>query len=1112
MTTLQEPSARPAYQGVDELQTLLDGVHNRRWLVGIVCALCSAGAILAGGVLVAGLCGYWPDQPPATLRWGILLLLILVFLAAVWLLARSLLQRANLAQTARFIELHYPQLRNGLINSLLLSRDADQPSPALVQCAIRETLQRVSRADVRGCVSLKPLRTAGLVAAFVVVVMIAFLLLQPGAFRRGLRAVLSPASYVPANNTLPLASLTPGDTTVIAATPVTIRLSVQANEQEDVQAELVLEGDDSPRIMHPRASPPGQADFEYRIAAVHEPTHYRVQAHSRERQSRWPAEKAWYRIDIASLNVEAIDVHYEYPEYTHQQPRDVTLAENQADLVAPLGSWATLSVRLSQPLARGVIEFTAGRREELTRRDDGLTFQTRLAIQNDSRYRLTFFREDGGELLHCPNSGTEDFYAIRATPDAPPRIAITKPARDVTLAVGSSLSLRIEASDDYRLADVQLLAGKAGQPLLPVQAFPKLASQAGDKGVQKISRSFSWDMKPFAQGDVIVYRAIATDNRTLRLLGGPQATSTPTYRIELRNPAQVRAESADQRSELQRQLFDLLARQRTLRAAAAILPTSPSPLAQTQLTGATIYDGQKRIHADLETLSRSFPFPATMDDLRQAIASLAADEAALAVAQAQPLPAVTKRDSLAPLCGPLLQTQDAILETLHEMLAILPVLAKSFPAADAKATEALSEEQLREKRRQLTEAMKQFLADQKKVIDATQSLQQTSLDDFTDADEAQLKALAALQDQWDKFLSEAFADFSKLAEQDFANPSLLKEFLSVQSDVTMARDALKTKAMEIATAMEDNGIENAEALAANIEKWLPDKPDREKWAMEAPEQQENVEQAELPTELEDLTGELLEQEEDLFEEMDDVSSKATMSGDKGIGWDAMDGPISNMNAQGVTGNQLPNTSEIQGRSGEGRTGKSSGEFVEDKAVGKAGRRTPTRVTNDPYQAGQIKDTSTESPSGATGGGKLSGAGAEGLEGPPPTVTPQQMQRLAGKQASIVNRAERMAAQLKISDYSAFRLNQAVLLMNRVQRDLEAGRYQNALRRRTSTLRALRQTRDMLTGQIDVQRDASAALPKDKLDDITDAMQHAQPKQYKEALQQYYQRLSENANP
>ncbi len=115
----------------------------------------------------------------------------------------------------------------------------------------------------------------------------------------------------------------------------------------------------------------------------------------------------------------------------------------------------------------------------------------------------------------------------------------------------------------------------------------------------------------------------------------------------------------------------------------------------------------------------------------------------------------------------------------------------------------------------------------------------------------------------------------------------------------------------------------AEELKTNLEKWLPDTPDREKWSQEESltDKDKEAPMAELPGELEDLVGDLMEKEEDLFDEMEDVSSSAADSLDKGAGWDAMDGPISNMSAKGVTGNRLPNTSEIGGRSGEGRQGK-----------------------------------------------------------------------------------------------------------------------------------------------------------------------------------------------
>jgi len=457
-------------------------------------------------------------------------------------------------------------------------------------------------------------------------------------------------------------------------------------------------------------------------------------------------------------------------------------------------------------------------------------------------------------------------------------------------------------------------------------------------------------------------------------------------------------------------------------------------------------------------------------------------------------------------------TQEKIIQSLQTLLAILPSLHREAAAGKQSSAGEDVPPEARERLTALKAQLEQFVEEQRKIIEASERLTKKAGDDFTPEDEKLLKDLQLAQDKWEKFLNEKFTDFSKLAQQDFSKPSLLKELISVKTDVTMAKDALKKKATEIATAIEDNGIENAKTLTANIEKWLPDEPDRIKWNMEDPAGQTNIEQPELPKELEDLVGDLLEEEEDLFEEMDDITAKYAMSGDKGIGWDAMDGPISNMNAQGVTGNQLPNTSEISGRSGEGRQGKSLGEFVEDKAVGKGGRRTPTRLTPEPFQQGQINDTSQEPAGGATGGGKLAGGGSEGLEGPLPPELKKALKRLAGRHAQLRNRAERIQAAFSVSDFSNYEFLKAVTLMNRIQHDLENYRYTNALRKKDVMVSALRKTRLLLAGKIDVTADASANMPKYIRDDIADAMKAKLPAEFREALQKYFTRLAESTGP
>jgi len=306
------------------------------------------------------------------------------------------------------------------------------------------------------------------------------------------------------------------------------------------------------------------------------------------------------------------------------------------------------------------------------------------------------------------------------------------------------------------------------------------------------------------------------------------------------------------------------------------------------------------------------------------------------------------------------------------------------------------------------------------------------------------------------------------------------------------------------------GYERAEELKSNLEKWLPDSPDRERWSQEESltDQDKEAPMAELPGELEDLVGELMEEEEDLFDEMEDVSSSAADSLDKGAGWDAADGPISNMSAKGVTGNRLPNTSEIGGRSGEGRQGKSSGEFVSEEAVGKGGRRTPSRLTPDPVMKGQIKDHSRQSAGGATGGGKESGKGGEGLEGPVPRPPgPRDAERLAGKQAALRNKAESIDLQFQVNRFHRTDLKKLIEAMAQVERDLKAGRYQNALRQRQVLLEGLGGVKQYLEGEFDVRKDATQNLPADIREDVLGGMHDPSPPGWEELNRRYFERLS-----
>jgi hypothetical protein len=229
--------------------------------------------------------------------------------------------------------------------------------------------------------------------------------------------------------------------------------------------------------------------------------------------------------------------------------------------------------------------------------------------------------------------------------------------------------------------------------------------------------------------------------------------------------------------------------------------------------------------------------------------------------------------------------------------------------------------------------------------------------------------------------------------------------------------------------------------------------------------------------------------------------------DKGAGWDAADGPISNMSAKGVTGNQLPNQQEIGGRSGEGRTGKSHGQIVEETAEGKGGRETPTRLTPSPFEEGSVEDTSTESPGGSTGGGKLSGFAGEGLRGPTPPQLNQKMARLSGQQAQIRQKAEAIALRLRKMKVSTGELETSIAEMRKVEQ--AAGKRDGIALRQTHSraIDALRKAKKAVSGDIRVFRQ-NQKLPKHIRDEITSGYKENLPEGYEEMAADYFRALAE----
>ena len=225
-------------------------------------------------------------------------------------------------------------------------------------------------------------------------------------------------------------------------------------------------------------------------------------------------------------------------------------------------------------------------------------------------------------------------------------------------------------------------------------------------------------------------------------------------------------------------------------------------------------------------------------------------------------------------------------------------------------------------------------------------------------------------------IEKAANDLYQFPELPLCN-ELNSKMREIYEDVTQARDSEKAEAVEIAVQKEDailDAIRNTKERIDDVEMWLPDTPDHFVWNMESFDTDEfpEIPLVELPEELEDIVGELLDQDTPIDDQSQDGTSNNIIA-DAEMGWAIMDGNMPSFAAKGKTGNTRPNDNEMTGRSGSGREGQANGELVENHVKGYEGRQTHARRTQDQFQKGMVtEDKDSTMKARATGGGKLGG--------------------------------------------------------------------------------------------------------------------------------------------
>ena len=1093
------------------------------WVAGLVTA--SFVAALAAHFLRQGLAtrvvlGAWAlGMLYATWRW----------------LARPLLIRPDAVEVARFVESRIAGLHNGLTNGLLLSRRQDLASSPWLPEIFDEICRVTGGKQLGDAVKMRDLSPLLLRLLAVIAPMLLLAGLFPNLFFHGWNQLLSPTAFVPTTGAAEIIDVQPKDTTVVAGQP--LEVTVVARCPGSPKAKLIFdkgEGADpasaalasAELIPAPllgaaagQSSATARSDLQYncRLEHVDQPARYRVEVAG--------TQSPWYSVKVVrQIKLLNIAFHIIPPAYTRLPVADVALKADdlpRANVLAPQGSQVQVTADVDVPVGGAMLDLGAPQPGPMELSLAGKRFASTFTLLDETPISLLLTQGGQQVVARLP----DQTLVLHCVKDQPPAIEMKWPPRDVTVALDAPLNVQALLRDDYGVASARVLMSEEAPPaqngaddkpaatlnLVHEQIFP-----AGSGSKEAKDFRFALAVKPETRkhGNSIRVQVEISDNRDLvgvmaglpapkegaKDTGGPQVAASPIFTITFEDPAVTAQQQKDHQDQLRARLTEMLRIQRGLNDQTVAAKNDDRDVFL------KVAGGQADLRTMMKTTAESFHFEPDELLAQKVLLKLTFEEAKEAIDQATALPAEPSAAARKKLHAQLGSTQHHIIDVLETLLARLSMNGPTTQPTNKDGNNPLLSNA--DALRKLDEALKEYMKQQQKILDQTTSLAKKPVDNWDQDDKKKMEDLKMAQEKLDAFMQEKMHDFSKNSEQDMANSSALKQLMEVLSETTMAKDALKQKAAEVAVAAEENGIDNAKTLTSNIEKWLSNTPDRTKWTQEDPLSKTDLNMPELPKELEDLVGKLLEQQEDLFDDMEDANANWAGSFDKGVGWDAADGPIASMNAQGVTGNQLPNNNEMNGRSGEGRSGKSQGEFVEDHATGKGGRNTPTRLDPTAFQKGEVKDDSKDPTGGATGGGKTSGQGGEGLEGPVPPKQKREMERLAQKQAQLRNAAERLSLQYKVGKYDSFKLDEAIGLMRRVESDLHANRYVNALRRRDVTLDALDTSRLLVGGEVHVQRDTTPTTSKKNQEQINDAMKGELPPAWSDALKEYYRKLGE----
>lgn len=524
---------------------------------GLMCWL--AGALLY--LLVAAAFDHW-FLTGGLGTWGRWVALAGLILASGWYLARRvlppLLNRINPVYSAHTIERGRPQLKNSLVNFLLLRREPRELNEAIRDALQSQAATGLAAAPVEHAIDRSPLVRFALVLLGAVLVAALYIMLSPKDPLRSAARVMLPWASIERPTRFTLADIqaevvetgrkfTGGPAEVFYGQRVKISATVMNRGR--IAAEPVVlrfttadgSASDQPLTLEARER---NADIVLPAGTLAAAVGGGLQQSLDYTLTAGDAVAGPFRITVlAAPSIEVESLEYVFPDYT--KLADQKLAD-RGDIRALEGTTVIVRARANQEIAQAWLDLDCdGRPNDKMQpkgREAGANFK--LALKDDRRtpvnssYLLRFKNQDGFENPQPIR------YRIDVIPDLAPEIAWESP-REIDepreLPIDEPLEVMFSAKDkDFELASVVLRA--------EVETDAKADKRPWEKALLTKPQAEKWTSAPasfvpaehgFQAGQTVLVWGEASDNRQPK----PNVAETPKLKITLlppRDPAEKR--------------------------------------------------------------------------------------------------------------------------------------------------------------------------------------------------------------------------------------------------------------------------------------------------------------------------------------------------------------------------------------------------------------------------------------------------------------------------------------------------------------------------------------------------------------------------------------------